>query len=226
MRGAGADISLRAMLYRRWILLCALAEGLGIAAAALWYGTVALTLGEPEALLPRFGVWFLLTLSAVPEGVILGGLQTVGVRWFEPRVARGPWIWATVTVGLIGWGIGSFIPMFLAADAPAEASAAGPGLSATLGFAAVFGLGVGLIFGAAQSIALPRGRMLWALANAAAWALALPMIYAGAQIAADLPGWAAKLALWAAGGIGAGLTIGAVTGLALLRLRRLGAASP
>lgn len=208
------------MCYRRWIALCAVAEILGITAAALWYGAVNLTLGEPENLLLRAGVWGLMTLAAVPEGLILGGLQTIGVRWFVPGVRRRRWISATIAVGLLGWGIGTFIPMFVMTEAPlADPQAVAPGLGPTLLFAAAFGAPVGLVFGAAQSLALPNGRMLWTLANGIAWAVALPMIYGGAQLASDVTGWAPRLAFWALGGLGAGTTIGAITGLALLRLR-------
>lgn len=62
----------RAHTLLRWALLCACAECLGIAAAALWYGRVVALFGEPSALAPGLSVWLLLTLSAVPEGLALG----------------------------------------------------------------------------------------------------------------------------------------------------------
>lgn len=42
--------------WRSWVLWCALAELLGIGAAALHYLAVFATLGEPEPLAQRLGV--------------------------------------------------------------------------------------------------------------------------------------------------------------------------
>ena len=97
------------MPYVRWVILCVLAELFGIGAAAIWYGGVNVLFGEPGTFLPRIGVWLLMTLAAVPEGVILGGLQAAGVRWFLPAVSAIRWIAATIAVGLLGWGIGTFM---------------------------------------------------------------------------------------------------------------------
>ena len=207
-------------LVLRWIPLCAAAEFLGIAAAASWYGAVNVLIGEPEPLLARAGAWVLMTLSAVPEGFVLGGLQAVGISWFLPGVSRRRWISATVAVGALGWGIGTFIPLFLvgqdAASPPPE-----PGLAVTALFSAAFGLAVGAVFGLVQLWALPREarrKTLWIIANAVGWGVGLPCIYVAAQLAGDLTGWVPRITLWALGGLAAGAALGASTGLALLRL--------
>lgn len=204
-------------LILRWIGLCALAELLGIGAASIWYGSINWLYGEPGPFLPRVLVWLLMSLAAVPEGIILGGLQARGIRWFLPEVSTKRLILATVAIGLLGWGVGTFIPMFLMVGDTAQPSA-GTDLWATAGFAATFGLGVGLVFGLAQSWALPTaigGKALWSLANMVGWAFGLPLIYVGAEIGADFTSWIPRIAVWAAGGLAAGAVIGLSTGLAL-----------
>ena len=165
-----------------------------------------------------------MSLAAVPEGVILGGLQAIGARMFVPDISARRWIVATIFVGFLGWGIGTFIPMFVITEVPvATDSDPSSELQGALLFAAVFGVLIGAVFGSAQSLALPRGkgrRLSWTVANAIGWAVALPMIYGAAQIATAYPGWAAKIAIWASGGAVAGILLGVMTGIALLRMRR------
>jgi hypothetical protein len=218
-----ADGMSRKSYFIRWMLLCAGAELLGIASAATWYGGVHATLGEPEPLMLRLVAWLLMSLAAIPEGLILGGLQAIGVKVFIPAASARRWILATIFVGLLGWGIGTFIPMFIVTETPGAAAPDPTSeLAGVMIFAAGFGLLIGAVFGAAQAWGLPRGggrRWSWTIANAVGWAVALPMIYGAANIATEVPRWAAKLAIWAAGGCVAGLLIGIVTGVALLLMK-------
>jgi hypothetical protein len=205
-------------LLGRWLALCAIAELFGIASAAVWFGAINVWAGEPEALTLRIAAWFLMSLAAVPEGLILGGLQAHGLRWFFTSVSAARWIGATIAVGFLGWGIGTFIPMFVV-DEAVMANGAEPGLAATALYSLVFGLGVGAVFGLAQAWALPaeaRGRGLWVLANAIGWAIGLPLIFIAAKIAGDQSGWIMRVALWACGGIGAGASVGIATGIGLV----------
>ncbi len=203
----------------RWVLLCAVAEFAGIGLAAVWYGVIAVAFGEPDNIVARVGVWLLMTMAALPEGFVLGGLQARGLRWFFADLVPPRFIGATIAAGLIGWGIGSFIPLFVVRDtANTAASAAEPSVLAVIGFAAAFGLIAGVVFGGCQAWALPvktSSRVRWALANAAGWAAALPLIYLAAQAAADLSGAAPKILLWALGGGTAGLVIGVATAVVL-----------
>lgn len=163
-----------------------------------------------------------MSLAAVPEGLILGGLQARGIKWFYPGVSSVRWVLATIVVGLVGWGIGTFIPLFMV-DATAVAHGAEPSLADAALFSSVFGLPVGAIFGLAQGWAFPAGarqKGLWVASNAVGWAIALPWIYSAAQIAADQGDWLLRIVLWACGGLGAGMSIGIVTGIGLSLMTR------
>jgi hypothetical protein len=208
----------------QWIALCAVAEFVGIGLAAAWYGGTMLWLGEPPALGARVGVWLLALLAAVPEGLVLGGLQAWGLKRHVPDLSARRFIAATVLVGLIGWGIGAFIPMFLFFEPQADVgTAAEPGLAATTLFAAVFGGIAGALFGGFQALALPpsvQRRAPWVLANTVGWTVALPLIYVAAQWGADLPAsWAVKWLLWAGSGLAAGACVGIATAWAIPKLR-------
>ncbi len=205
------------MRFLRWVVLCACAELFGILIAAAWYGGVNVWIGEPVAIPARIGVWVLMTLAAVPEGVVLGGLQAIGLRWFIADVSFVRWIWATILVGLIGWGIGTFLPLFVFTE-PSVLPDMEPMLASTALFAASFGVVIGTVFGLFQAWVLPvntKHKSIWVISNAIGWTVALPMIYIAAQIGADYSGWAARLAMWAAGGCAAGATLGVATGCGL-----------
>ncbi len=63
-----------------------------------------------------------------------------------------------------------------------------PGLLAIALYAALFGAGVGAVFGAGRGLALPRGSLpigRWVLGNAIGWAVGLPTIYVAASLGAD-----------------------------------------
>jgi hypothetical protein len=215
-----------------WVVVCALAEFIGIGAAALWYGAVMVIIGEPVALVQRTGVWLLATAAAIPEGVVLGGLQGLLLRRVFAGLDLRRWVLATVAVGAVGWAIGSFIPLFIFPEGPSGASF-DPPLAEVALFAAMFGVVAGALFGIGQMMAFPREtprRFAWVWANMAGWAAGLPLIYVAAQVGADLPGWTARITAWMMGGLGAGLCIGLATAVAIRLMRepvaRPGATTP
>ena len=211
----------------RWVVLCAAAEYLGIAAAALSFGVVAYTFGEPQAFSAKLGIWLLSAAAGVPEGFVLATLQSYGIRqFFGIAHDRATLVVRTVAAAVAGWATGTFVPVFLPFETPAAAGPQQePPLIATIAFAAVFGVLAGALFGWLQSAAF-AGRTLrrrWILANTLGWMVGLPAIYVFAQFGGDFQSWAARIALWATGGLLAGASIGIATGLPLVRAVRRGA---
>jgi hypothetical protein len=209
-------------MFFRWVGLCAVAELLGIGSAAVWYGAINVWLGEPSVFILRLGAWFLMSLAAVPEGLVLGGLQAIGIRWFLPSTSTFRWITATIAVGLLGWGMGTATPLFFVSEAELS-NGTEPSFAAIALFSAAFGAAVGAIFGLAQAWALPaqtkRG-WIWVVCNVIGWAVGLPLIYLAAQFAADQPDWVLRVILWALGGLGAGASVGVATGLGLIAMTK------
>lgn len=211
----------------RWIALCAAAEYAGIAVAALWFGVIAWSFGDPESFPGRIGVWLLSAASGVPEGFVLASLQSFGIRrLFGIAHDRATLIVRTIAAAVIGWAAGTFIPTFIPFDAPDPAMPdADPPLVALIVFAGIFGIVAGALFGWLQSAAFAGAtlRREWLVSNMLGWMVGLPAIYVFAQTAGDFESWTVRIALWALGGALAGAAIGFATGLALLRCVRRGA---
>ena len=183
--------------WRRWALLCAAAEAVGMTAAA-GAATAANVLSAEPARSARLVAWGLVVVGGLVEGVALGFAQSAALRTTVHRLDRGRWILTTVLVAGLGWGVVS-----------AQAATAGddggtqPGWPVVLVGAAGLGLAMGTVLGAAQGWAL-RGAVRrpsrWVLVSAVAWTPAMVVIFAGAT---------ATPASWPVAGV---LVLGATTG--------------
>lgn len=212
----------RAAFHLRWTGACALAELLGIGAAAAAAIALQATMGTPGTGFERLVALLAFAWAGAVEGAALGGLQWRLLRQRLPLLSREGWIGITVAVAVIGWMAGMAGPTF----ASGAASGPEPSLLQVMAMAAGIGAVAGAIFGAAQWVALRvaaehAGR--WIAINVPAWALAMAAIFAGASIPAPgWPGWAILLS-GASGGLLGGALLGVVTGFVAKRLepRRL-----
>jgi deazaflavin-dependent oxidoreductase (nitroreductase family) len=167
-----------------WVLGCALAEAIGMTAAA-----VAARLGNDLAEGSGSGRGLALGVvvaGGLVEGAALGVLQgqVLAARW--PALPRLRYLLATVAVAGVGWAAAS-APGVLAGD---DGATAGPPLSLILLGALGIGLLMGPVLGAAQAAALRgvvRHPWRWAAAGAAAWPPAMAVIFLGASTAGA--GW-------------------------------------
>ena len=185
---------------RRWVLACAAAEALGMAAsagAARAAGATGVVAG-----------FFLVLVGGLIEGTALGLAQATVLR---DRLTRlRPWVLATVLVAGLGWAAGS-APATLAGDT----GGTGPPLPLILLGAAGLGLVLGPPRGAAQALVMRnhvRHPWRWVTANALGWALAMPVIFLGASTAGATWPWPATVGYGALTGAVAGAALGAVTG--------------
>lgn len=194
----------------RWVSACALAEAVGIGAAA---GAARWT----QALADRPGAlgtaWFALVVvvaGGLVEGTALGVVQARLLGEWLPRLRRRRYLLVTVLVAGVGWAAVS-APATLA---PTDGGAPPP-LSLVLLGAAGLGLAMGAVLGAAQAAVL-RGAVphawRWVAANAVAWPPAMVLIFLGAtSVGADWwLGWVLLLAVGT--GAAAGAALGLVTG--------------
>lgn len=200
----------------RWTLLCAAAEAVGMAAATAAVAVSAVLFGDPVGAGQVFAVVALILAGGLVEGAALGSAQALGLRRWLRSVTR-PWVLVTVLVAGLGWAAGS-LPSVLSDGG----GGAGPPLPAVLGGACALGAAMGALLGTAQALVL-RGRVAhpwrWVVANALAWAGAMPVIFLGASGVPE--GWTglALIPLGAVTGAAAGAVLGAVSGLFLSALR-------
>lgn len=198
----------------RWIAGCALAEAIGMsAAAAASVGVARLDLSAAAALAP-------IVAGGLVEGVALGWLQGRVLLGAFPRLRLGRYAGLTVLVAGLGWA-GASAPAVLAGD---DGSAAPAPWLVLLGAAGI-GLVMGPVLGLAQALAL-RGAVRhpwrWVTANAVAWPAVMVVIFAGAGTPGKHWPAVAVVAVGASTGAVAGLLLGTITAAWLGRLGGLG----
>lgn len=214
-------------LWGRWVAANTLAEMIGLGgslAVGTLYFSALDSMGVAGAVA---GAVLAVLMGTFLEGVLVG--------WMQWRVLRGPlpalrwqsWMLATAIGAGLAWvmGMTPSTIMVLAAPAPDPAAAAeAPQISAALTYllAAALGLAAGPVLGGAQALLLRRyvrGAGWWAAANAAAWLVGMPLIFAGMDIAFAIPRALIVLVVLVTTAA-AGAVVGAIHGAALVRLLR------
>jgi hypothetical protein len=208
-------------LWRHWVIANALGELVGLGAAAV-AGVALVKLFEATsaafASLAGAGVMILLGTF---EGLVVGLAQWLVLR--RPFAALGwrAWVLASAAGAFVAWTLG-MLPSTLIDFGADAAGAPSPEMSdlLTYALAAAMGAVLGPILGIPQWLALRhhvRHAAWWIPANAAAWALGMPVVFIGASSVptGGLPGLVATGVLTAAA---AGAVVGAIHGLALLWL--------
>jgi hypothetical protein len=210
--------------YAQWVVANGLAESAGLGTTFLLGATAApFLVGRPTPTAVLAAAVLAVVLGMILEGVVVGLAQGVVLRRRAPKVGLRPWVVSTAIGAGLAWLVG-MIPssaMALADPVSTGPTMEEPGLTVQLFLAAGLGLATGPILGVAQWAILRRrvaGATSWLWANALAWALGMPVIFAGM----DLVPWEGAPALKSiaifAVCLVAGLVVGAVHGLVLLRL--------
>jgi len=217
-------------LWYRWVAANALGElhGLGLTFAA-GYAVIAL-FGEARSPAGSLAQFLLMTATGVIEGTIVGQAQWWAMApYFQagdrPALTRRAWLLATIAGALAAWFLVS-LP-FTLMDMGAQASGQ-PVQEPPLALILLVAAGAGAVAGVILSFfqwrtlrqAVPNAGV-WIPANALAWALGMPLIFAATgSIQADTPPGQIALAL----GVSillAGAAVGAVHGAFLVRLVKL-----
>jgi hypothetical protein len=204
----------------RWTAVCGLGEFLGIGVAAgIGFGVV-MTLGEPDTLGEKLFVILTAIVSGIIEGLVTGWLQWWVLREKFAAVKAKDWLFYTALGAATGWILGMTPSTFLmgqggATPVPEFSSA----LIALL--AAGAGLVLGALFGFFQWLELRKHTVQaarWIPANAIAWAIGLAIIYLGASMPTAETALAMVILIGTVSGLLAGLSVGAITGLFLIKL--------
>lgn len=203
-----ADLS--TLTLTRWTVLCAVAEAIGMTAAATAAKLSQTVVGEPATSGQAAASVSLVVAGGLIEGVALGALQGAGLVRALPGLTKRRWLLVTAAVAGLGWAV---------ASAPAALSGAGDGsappLLLVLAGASLLGALMGALLGAAQASVL-RGHVRhpwrWIGTSAVAWAPAMAVIFLGASApGADWSG-PTVAALGALTGLAAGAVLGLVSG--------------
>jgi hypothetical protein len=211
-------------LWLQWALANVVGEVLGLGLAGVVAIVMVLTIGEPETALAALMMAGVMIAAGTLEGVIVGFAQWLVLRRRLDRLSRREWITATAIGAYLAWTIG-MAPSTLMALNQSAGSSPPPEMSDAVKYAlaSVVGVALGMILGAPQWRALRRyasGASLWVWANAAAWAVGMPVVFVGAGLS-PVGASALSVALIVVVTIAAaGASVGAIHGVALLWLLR------
>jgi hypothetical protein len=210
-------------LHLRWLAANAFGElfglGLSLTALALYLSRA----GEGRGMVPALISLLVAVASGVFEATVVSFAQFWAMRPWFPALHRRNWWLGTLAGALLAY-LPGYLPstlMDMGAASGQSAPAAEPEQWLVLLLAAGLGLAAGALLAVAQWLALrkaARGAGVWIPANMLAWALSMPLIFLGIDLAQKVAPlfWTA---LFMAGILLlAGALVGAVHGLFLVRI--------
>jgi hypothetical protein len=180
------------------------------------------TMGEPETWVGALGMGLLMTATGLIEGSVVGLVQWGVMRSAFPEIARRAWWLATVIGALVAWLLGSLPSTLISMQAEAGAAPAQePSIAIVLLLAAALGALAGPILAVPQWFVLRRHvarAARWIPVHSLAWALGMPIIFAGIDVAQRTASLPLVLLLMAVTLALAGAVVGTVHGTMLVRM--------
>ena len=214
-------------LYLRWIVSNALGEVFGLG-GTIAVGALAFTyLGN----LPGAGKVLVMFLIAVGSGVIeasvVGLLQWWAMHpWFQAIQCRSWWL-ATLVGSLVAYVLGWMPSTIMNLSQEVEASPSTPASEPPQWVILLLAGGLGVVAGAvlsfAQWLVLHKGAKragVWIPANMLAWLFGMPIIFWGIDLAQKGLPLASTLLVMAFVLLLAGVVVGGIHGLFLLKISR------
>jgi hypothetical protein len=208
-------------LWLQWVAANSLAELIGLGSTFAVGVLIIIQMGETQTLLGTIGMIILMTSSGAIEGFVVGLAQWLVLQRPFQQLSQRSWILATVTGALIAWFLGSLPSSLLSSNAPETGAVQEPETLTILLLAAGMGLVLGIVLGFPQWHVLRHhadGAWIWLPANSAAWALGMPIIFAAVDLAQRAVSTAIGILIFALSLVLTGAVVGAVHGLALVRL--------
>jgi hypothetical protein len=212
--------------YWRWIWANGWSEAVGLGSTVLIAAYLAPRLDTLGAGILVLGALVAVMLGALLEGGLVGAAQEHVLQTRLPDLLRGRWTAATAIGAGIAWALGmlpsTILGVMESSQQPASAPVE-PGLLTRLVLAIALGALTGPVLGAVQWSVLRRHvrharRWLWA--NAAAWAIGMPLMFAGMdRVAWDGPALTKVAGIYVTCGV-VGAAVGAVHGGVLVGLVR------
>ena len=210
-------------LWFRWVLANAIGEVVGLGTAAVVGVGLAWTIETTMGAFAGLAMAGVMILVGTLEGIVVGMAQWLVLRHPIQNMSWRVWVLATAIGAFVAWTLGMIPSTLMATNTAAAAAAPPPEMSDVVmyGLAALMGAVLGPILGLPQWLVLRRHVQKagwWVLANAAAWALGMPVAFVGAS---SVPPGGFGLGIVVIGivtGASAGAVVGAVHGLALVWL--------
>jgi uncharacterized protein YacL len=212
----------RLSIWAQWVLANGIAECVGL---GLTFGAgvvIFIVFGEPRHTWEALAFGLLMVITGVIEGSIVGIFQWRVIRKLLPIINWKSWLVATLIGALTAWLLGS-IPSTLASMQPdQQAEMVEPQLAVMLLLAAAMGAVLGLVLAFPQSHVLRKytsNAWIWLPANSLAWLAGLPIIFAAVDLVFKQNSTVFAVLLFFSALALTGAVVGAIHGLALVRLR-------
>lgn len=172
-------------LWLRWVGANAVGESVGLGFAFVVGLAATALMGGESGFIATLAFAALIIGLGTLEGVILGWMQQSAMHKWLPYISRSAWIGATALGACIAWCLGMIPSTFM--DFAAEAgSTPPPDISefTIYALAAMMGMVLGPLLGVPQWLVLRKwisGAWWWIPANALAWMVGMPVVFAGAS---------------------------------------------
>lgn len=208
---------------RRWVLANTVGEVLGLGGTGLLAWLVLGRSGEPAAVGAVLGAFAVAVVSGAVEATVVGLLQHRAVHPWLPALTRRAWWWATLWGALTAYVLG-YLPstvVRLVEVSDGGAPVAEPPQWVVLLAAAALGLVAGGVLAWAQALTLrhhvARARR-WVPANMLAWAVGMPVVFLGMDLAFRDGGVARTAGVVLATLATTGAVVGVINGSFLTRM--------
>ncbi len=199
-------------LWWQWVLATVIGELVGFTVVA-----VVSAIAQIGDILAMNAV---ILIAGIIEGLSLGTAQWVVLR--HHLTHANWWIPATAGGAFLAWILG-LLPNTVIESQNRAIAVIEPSLPDLLGFATVMGAVLGLVFGWLQWLVLrvdvPHARS-WIWVNAIAWACGLMVAFLGTSLVQAGDDVSQIAMIGSLTGIGMGIVVSAITGVALVRLMR------
>lgn len=213
----------RSELLRRWVLANTVGEVLGLGGTGILAWLLVGRSGEPSAVGAVLGAFVVAVLCGAVEATVVGLLQHRAVHPWLPALTRRAWWWATLWGALAAYVLG-FLPstvMSLVSVSEGGAAVAEPPQWVVLVAAAGLGLVAGAVLASAQALVLRHhlvGARRWMPANMLAWAVGMPVVFLGMDLAFRDGGVARTVGVVVATLATTGAVVGVINGSFLTRM--------
>ncbi len=204
-------------LFWRWVLFCTVGELVGFGGIPVLGGAIAFSL---TAALPpvhqSLALYAVAVIGGLGEGAVLAWFQLRVLQKYFPRLDARLWILATALAASVAWMLGML--------APTLDDVVGISAGTQIAIWIPASLVILLSIGAAQAWVLQRvveRPQRWLVANVLGWLLGLPWTFVLPALLPESTSIIVWVATFVVAGVLMGLTVGLVTGFALVRLAPL-----
>lgn len=209
-------------LWFRWIYANTVGELIGLGVVAAVGAAFVLYIADSLGSLSRYAAAGLMIVVGAFEGIVVGYFQANVLGEKLRSLNRRSWITATAVGAGVAWALGAIPSLVMSVNSQDSSVQAGePSELTVFSLAALMGCLLGIALAIPQWFVLRkyvRRAALWLPANALAWMIGMPQLFAGPSVIGQgMSAWQVAFVVFASI-VSAGASVGAIHGLFLIWL--------